>query len=127
MNDPGPFDHLAKQGAVLLTSYKRDGQPVGTPVNIAVEDDHAFVRTYEKAWKFKRMRRNPYVQVAPSTFRGTPTGGAIPARARLLEGQEAKHASDALQHKHRILQGIMVPLAHRLVRHRTVHFELTAA
>ena len=35
-----PFVH---QKTVLLTTYRRDGTPVGTPVNIAVEGDHAFV------------------------------------------------------------------------------------
>jgi uncharacterized protein len=39
-----PFVH---QWAVLLTTYRRDGTPVGTPVNIAVEGDHAYVRTWD--------------------------------------------------------------------------------
>jgi PPOX class probable F420-dependent enzyme len=110
---------------VLLTSYRRDGTPVGTPVNIAVEGDRAFVRTYEKAWKAKRMRGNPVVEVAPSTLNGTPTGPAIRARARLLDGAESARAGRLLARKHPLLQGIAVPLTHRLWRTRTLHFELT--
>lgn len=34
--DPAPF---VRQNTVLLTSYKRDGTPVGTPVHIAVDGD----------------------------------------------------------------------------------------
>ena len=119
------FTPLTDQRAVLLTTYKRDGTPVGTAVNIAVEQDHAYVRSWDKAWKTKRMRKNPHVLVAPSTMRGKPTGPAVSAHARELSGDEAKHAAELLQHKHRLLQGIMVPLAHKIQRVRTVHFELT--
>lgn len=119
------LEPFVTQRTVLLTSFRRDGTPVGTPVNIAVEGDRAFVRSFDAAWKVKRMGRNPEVEVAPSTFRGEPQGRAIRARARLLEGEEAEHASELIAAKHPILQGILVPLGHRLKRLRTLHFELT--
>ena len=34
---------------ILLTTYKRDGTPVGTPVSIAFDGDRAFFRSYDKA------------------------------------------------------------------------------
>jgi len=117
-----PFIH---QRAVLLTSYRRDGTPVGTAVNMAVDGDRAFVRTPHRTGKVKRLRNNPNVEIAPSTFLGKPTGPAIRAQARLLSGDEAKYASGKLARKYRILQGILVPLAHRLTRSKTMHYELT--
>ena len=117
-----PFIH---QRAVLLTSYRRDGTPVGTAVNIAVDGDRAFVRTPHRTGKVKRLRNNPNVEIAPSTFLGKPTGPAIRAQARLLSGDEAKYASGKLARKYRILQGILVPLVHRLTRSKTMHYELT--
>jgi uncharacterized protein len=39
------FEPLVRQNYVLLTADRRDGTPVGTPVNIAVDGDRAFVRT----------------------------------------------------------------------------------
>jgi len=39
------LDPFVEQWAVLLTTYKRDGTPVGTAVNIVVEGDHAYFRT----------------------------------------------------------------------------------
>ena len=120
-----PLDRLAEQRTVVLSSFKRDGTAVGTPVNIAVEDDHAFIRSFDAAWKVKRMRRNPVVEVAPSTFGGKPKGPPSRFRARQLEGDEAAHAADLIETKHPILQGILVPLGHRLKRLRTLHFELT--
>ena len=120
------FAPFARQRTVLLTTYRRDGTPVGTPVSIAVEGDRAFFRTYDKAWKSKRLRRNPAVTVAPSTMRGKATGPAIYAHARLLSGDEATHAARALARKHPLLHGILVPLSHRLCGYTTLHYELTA-
>jgi PPOX class probable F420-dependent enzyme len=121
----GVFEPLVHERFVLLTTYRRDGTAVGTPVNIAVEGGRAFVRTYDKAGKLKRIGNDPEVEVAPSTARGKPTGPAIRARARILTGGEAEHASKAISRKHPIMQGVMVPVAHRLRRYRTVHMELT--
>ena len=125
--DSGPFDRFAKQQTVSLTSYRRDGTPVRTPVNVAVDGKRAFVRTQVRAGKFKRMKRNPDVEIAPSTFLGRVTGPALRARARLLEGDEAAYASRMVARKHRIQQGIIVPILHRLRRDRAAHFELTPA
>jgi hypothetical protein len=51
---------------ILLTTYKRDGSPVATPVSIAFEGDRAFFRSYDKAWKSKRLRNDPRVAIAPA-------------------------------------------------------------
>ena len=123
----GPFGALARQRAVLLTTYRRDGRAVGTPVNIAVEGERAYVRSWDRAWKTKRIRHNPMVELAPCTMSGKVTGPAMQAQARILEGDEAKHAARVINRKHRILQGILVPISHKLMGYRTVHFELTRA
>src|SRR4051812_39625604 len=52
-----PLQPLARRRTALLTSFKRDGTPVDTPVTIAVEDGHAYIRTYDRAWKARRMRK----------------------------------------------------------------------
>ena len=96
-------------------------------MNIVVDGDRAFVRTWDTAWKLKRIRNNPEVEVAPSTMRGLPTGPAIHARARILEGDESAYASRAIARKHPILHGLLVPLVHRLRRNKTVHIELMPA
>ena len=109
---------------ILLTTYKRDGTAVGTPVSIAFDGDRAFFRSYHKAWKTKRLRNNPEVQVAPSTLLGRPTGQPVRACAILLDGEQARLAANALARRHRLLQAILVPLAHRLMRYQTMHYEL---
>jgi uncharacterized protein len=119
-----PFDG---QWAVLLTTYMGDGTPVGTAVNIAVEGDLAYFRTWDTAWKLRRIRNNPRVQFAPSTARGKPTAPPIWARARVLEGEDSAHAGRLLTSKYPALHGLLVPLVHRLRGNKTMHVELTPA
>jgi uncharacterized protein len=118
------FAPVENAKTILLTTYKRDGTAVGTPVSIAFDGDRAFFRSYDKAWKTRRLRRDSRVQIAPATMRGKPTGPAIQARATLLEGEQARVAARALARRHRVLQGILVPTAHRLMRYHTMHYEL---
>jgi uncharacterized protein len=118
------LSYLKDTKTVLLTTYKRDGTAVDTPVSIAFDGDRAFFRSYDKAWKTKRLRHNPSVKVAPSTVKGTVTGPAVDARAILLDGADAKLAARTLARRHRVLQAVMVPVMHRLARYRTMHYEL---
>ena len=111
---------------ILLTTYKRDGTPIDTAVSIAFDGERAFFRSYDKAWKTKRLARDPSVKVAPATVRGAPTGPAVEARATLLDGDEARVAARALARRHRVLHAVVVPLIHRLSRYRTMHYELHA-
>src|SRR5690348_9898721 len=121
------FEPLRDTKTIKLTTYKRDGTPVGTPVSIAFDGERAFFRTYDKAWKAKRLRNNPEVEVAPATVSGKETGPPIHARARLLDGEEARTAARTLAGRHHVLQAIMVPLYHRLRGFRTLHYELCAS
>src|SRR5437588_2347656 len=99
------FARFAAEWQVLLTTYRRDGSPVGTPVHIAVHGDVAYVRTFEPSGKIKRIRRNAQVEIAPSTLRGRPTGTPSHAHARILAGEEADHAARALAEKYPFLHG----------------------
>ena len=125
MESAGTFEPLAGQTYVLLTTYRRDGTGVGTPVHVVVDGDRAFVRTWDTAWKLRRIRNNPEVEIAPSTARGKPTGPAVRARARVLEDAESAYAGRLLARKHPILHGYLIPLLHHLRGNRTMHIELT--
>ena len=117
---------LAGTKTMLLTTFKRDGTPVATPVSVAFDGGRIFFRTYTDTWKFKRLRRNPLVEVAPSNVRGRQRGPALAAQARLLAGDEAQLARRALARRHPVLQRVLVPVLHRVMRYTTVHYELTA-
>jgi uncharacterized protein len=115
---------FVRRRTALLTTYKRDGTPIATPVTIAVAGDRAFIRSFDKAWKSKRMKNNPSVLIAPATVRGKPLGPPVGARTRLLDGDEAARAARSVARRQPILQGLLVPLTHRLMRYTTLHYEL---
>ena len=119
------FDEYRKQRTVLLTTRKRDGTTVGTPVNVAVgRDGRAYFRTWSATGKVKRMRNFPQVWVAPCTARGKPTGPQQRATAVPISGPEAAEAAKALAAKYPVLQGLLVPAFHRLTKKTTVYYEL---
>lgn len=127
------------QKTVILTSYRRDGTPVDTPVHIAVEGDRAYVRTYASALKTKRLRRNPDLELWPASNGTVPAllalprpkaavraGAGVRARGRELDAAEAPRAAHALARKYPVLQGFLIPWMHRHVyKTGTVHFEVT--
>jgi PPOX class probable F420-dependent enzyme len=119
------FEPLDRSWTVVLTTYKRDGTGVATPVNLAVEGDHAYFRSYDKAWKTKRLRHNPQVELAPSTVRGRPTGEVIRARARLLDGDEELHARAVIAKRHPVFQRFIIPFGHKVSRYTTMHYEVS--
>ncbi len=119
------FAPFARQRTVLLTTFRRDGTPVRTPVSVAVDGDRAFIRSWDTAGKVKRIRTDPHVTIAPCTTSGRPTGPPVPARARLLTGEESARAGRLLAGKYSLLHGLLVPLVHRLRGNTTTHIELT--
>jgi PPOX class probable F420-dependent enzyme len=118
-------DELRDQRTVLLTTYRRDDSPVGTPVNVAVREGHAYIRTWDTSGKARRLARQPNVAIAPSNPRGTQTGPTVTGTARQLTGEEARAAGKLIDRKYPIVQRILVPLALRLRRVNTVYYELT--
>ena len=67
-----------------LTSYKRDGSGVATPVWFVIDDGRLLVMTDPESFKAKRIRHNPNVTVTPCTAAGRLRGDPLPARAELL-------------------------------------------
>jgi PPOX class probable F420-dependent enzyme len=76
---------LADEEYVSITTFKRDGTPVATPVWVAGENGNLLVISEADSWKVKRIRRDGHVRLAPCTARGAVRGEAIDADA-VLEG-----------------------------------------
>ena len=76
----------------LLTTYRRNGDGVATPVWFAVDGETMYVKTGTESGKVKRIRANPRVSFAPCSVRGDARGPAAEGRARIVTdpGEEAK-------------------------------------
>ncbi|MEU9094083.1 PPOX class F420-dependent oxidoreductase [Streptomyces sp. NPDC048428] len=78
---------FARSEYVSLTTYRKDGTPVATPVWAAVDGDELFVWTKSDSWKVKRLRNDSRVRVAVCDARGRIAEGAPSAEGtgRLLD------------------------------------------
>jgi len=74
---------------IALETYKKNGQPVQTPVWVLEDGGTVYVRTDPGSWKAKRIRRNPHVRLATSDMRGKPTGPWVEGEAHFVEGGDA--------------------------------------
>ena len=75
---------LQGQKYVSLTSFRKNGVRVATPVWFGEDEDKIYVMTRSDSGKYKRIRNNPHVLVAPCTMRGKITGPTFAATARIL-------------------------------------------
>jgi uncharacterized protein len=91
------LDALRGHKYCLLTTFKRNSEPVPTPVWFGLTDDRLYFRTYADAAKIKRLRRNPRVLVGPCDLRGKPKGPMIEAAARLLPKDEEERAESTIR------------------------------
>lgn len=101
---------LATEKYISLTTFRRDGTAVPTPVWFALDGERVLVWTSPMAGKAKRIRNNPHVTIAPCTARGKVTGAPFPAAATFLPDDEAARANELL-HTHygfqkRLLDGV---------------------
>jgi uncharacterized protein len=76
---------LAQERYVSITTFKRDGTAVSTPVWIAGENGLLLVHSDADSWKVKRIRRDGHVRLAPCNARGVVHGEAVDADATLEE------------------------------------------
>lgn len=120
----GTFDPFVEHKIAILTTYRKDGTPVNTPVNVVVVEGRAYFRTYEESWKAKRLAHTQKVEIAPGTAKGEATGPALSCRARPLEGAEIESVRQELKDRNPIRQGILVPAVHRLKHYHTLYYEL---
>jgi len=104
--DEGPYR--------LVTTFRRTGDAVGTPVWFAVDADTMYIKTGAQSGKVKRIAANPRVTVAPCSLRGKPRGAATDAVARVVtDPDEEARAERALSGKYGITRPLVESYLHR--------------
>jgi uncharacterized protein len=83
-----------------ITSFKRDGTPVATPVWFAERDGTLLVETDAASGKVKRIRHDPAVCIAICTASGRIRGEQIPAVVKLLPDSEIRGAERLIKQKY---------------------------
>ena len=88
------------QKYISLATFRKSGQAVSTPVWFAENNEKLYVMTRSDSWKYKRIRNNPQVKLAPCTMRGQITGPEFSASARVLPPEQWPEAKKALHRKY---------------------------
>ncbi|WP_372346331.1 PPOX class F420-dependent oxidoreductase [Streptomyces sp. KL116D] len=81
------MDEIRPSKYISLTTYRKNGAPVSTPLWHVERDGELLVLTAADSWKVKRIRNNPAVDVTVCDVRGrtAPDAPTASGTARILD------------------------------------------
>jgi PPOX class probable F420-dependent enzyme len=103
-----------------VTSFKRDGTPVATPVWFVIDNGRVLIYTGPDSFKAKRIRRNPSVTIAPCTPKGRLRGDPVPARAEFLPAGDTDRVMRLIARKYRFDRVVLLPFYNLVQRLRGI-------
>jgi uncharacterized protein len=109
------LEQLGSEKYVLLTTFRRDGRAVPTPLWVMPDGAGLAFWTVRDSGKVKRVRNNARVTVTACDLRGNPHGPTYTGRARLGDDADRKHFGAALARKYGLI-GRLTLLGSRLRR-----------
>jgi uncharacterized protein len=103
-----PFAPLLKGNYVNLTTFRKSGVAVPTPMWFAEIDGIIYIYTGASSGKVKRIRNSGRVTLAPCSANGKVTGDAVEGSARIVsEQQEIARAEAALAKKYGVQRRLL--------------------
>ncbi|CCK24781.1 hypothetical protein BN159_0402 [Streptomyces davaonensis JCM 4913] len=95
------LDRIGQGKHVSLTTFRKSGRPVSTPVGSLVHDGTLYALTAPDTGKVKRIRNNPQITIAPCAMNGTVPPGAPTATgtARLLDETSTAQVQDLMERR----------------------------
>jgi hypothetical protein len=97
---------LGDEKYLLLTTFRRNGTPVATPVwSVPLGDDRIAFWTSSGSGKAKRLAHTERVTVTPCNSRGRVKPGAatVEATARLVTGEELDEIRELVRAKYGVM------------------------
>lgn len=103
------LERLAREQYILLTTFRKNGEGVSTPIWLGADDGELVVWTPRDSWKVKRLRRDPRVEVTACDFSGKKTHGAtVTGTGRLLDDEGSDRVRSLIRGKYGIMGWISV-------------------
>ncbi|MEU3417903.1 PPOX class F420-dependent oxidoreductase [Streptomyces murinus] len=115
MDDDSRQARLAAGKYLLVTSFRRNGTPVATPVWVVRDGASLGVWTTADSFKVKRIRHRADILAGPCDVRGNPTGDQLPATAEITDPATTARYRALIARKYGIL-GRLTLLGSRLRR-----------
>ena len=123
MTQPAPHHALAALGEerfVSLTTFRRSGEAVPTPVWIARDGDTLVVTTPAESGKVKRLRNDPQVELRPCSRTGKVAEGTAPVAGsvQILTDEHSRERLTAVIRRKYRLEYRVTMAVERLVARR---------
>jgi uncharacterized protein len=111
MPDETPLETIAKSRYVSLTTFRKSGEPVSTPMWVGLDTDGTLViSTHVESWKVKRLKNDPRVELRPSTVGGVvkPDVAVVTGPAELIFDESNRdHFVAVLRRKYGLQQRLL--------------------
>ncbi len=101
------LEGIESEKCISLETYRKNNEPVRTPVWFVIKDDLIYVVTRDQTGKVKRLRNNQQVKIATCNFKGKIKGKWISGTAKILTEDETKDAVKWREKKY----GLMAKIA----------------
>jgi PPOX class probable F420-dependent enzyme len=120
------FAGLAGHHYIALTTYRKNGTPVVTPVWFVSDGERLAIWTSVESGKVKRLRHTPRVHLAPSTHGGRVLGRCAAGVAHFVPPERASRWERAFQAKYGWQQRLFA-LLWKVQHQAHVYIEITPA
>ena len=101
------LEEIESEKCISLETYRKNNEPVRTPVWFVIKNDLIYVVTRDQTGKVKRLRNNQQVKIATCNFKGKIKGQWISGTAKILTEDETKDAVKWREKKY----GLMAKIA----------------
>jgi uncharacterized protein len=109
---------------INLETYRKNGQPVQTPVWFVIDGRTLYIRTDMNSGKVKRAKNNPHVRITPCNIRGQPKGKWMDGEMRMVNIiSESEKANQLLNHKYG-LKGKIIRTFNRIRNTKPMEFSI---
>jgi PPOX class probable F420-dependent enzyme len=109
------LQQLGSEKYVLLTTFRKDGRAVATPLWVVPDGAGVAFWTVAGSGKLKRIRNSGRVTLQPCDMRGNPSGETTEATARIGDHADRLRIGAAIKKKYGIV-GRLTMLGSRLRR-----------
>jgi len=115
-----PWPHEIEQAQFIrLTTFRRSGVPVPTPVWFVVDGDALLVTTMDSTGKAKRLRHTSRVTVCVSDRRGNANGPELEATADVLHDDAAVDVRVRVTKRYGLQGRLLLTVVHAITSARS--------
>lgn len=118
------FANLQGHEYVNLVTFRKNGEPVNTPVWFAKQDQLVYIITDGNSGKVQRIHDNAMVELAPCTLNGRVLGKPHEGMAQVIPPERANPADDCLKKKYGVFYRLY-KMTRSVLRKNMVFLEVT--